>query len=1371
MRILIFIMVFIVQLNAGTSDTASSYDKNIIVRDQNRNNKIVALFEKLIKHYKSSNYVEFIKEISQDKFIGDYELFTEALDDDMRDYDIHSITYRINSILPSGYKGSVSRILNVTWQKRYTYLGGANLLSEHTSTGTAILQFDEVNGDYKLIRISGDLLFGSSSAELQNDIPKDGSLKTQKPDLEVTNINLTNFNVSSKIQDDEAQSITLTIINNGDALISQAFFISLEFGNDDGDSGYVWVEVDERIPAHESIQIKEDIEIKNYKKFTSVNIFVDNEDVIVESNERNNQKVFNIQLIPDIVKKPNLTIDSTDFLMPNKLDMVVENRGESDVSSFKYIMGVKYIDSYKEDKTFSFTYNHVLKAGESTPEIAHTLDFDSRNGVKEYFMIIDPENDIDESDESDNDTHVNIEPVFMDIIPIELEISDSGITFDVKNQGDYKIGHINYEVTYTVDGEEKSIIYSELEYLVPNPNESISIAQDIDFENTASTSVSVRIYTAVENDEGYPPARENNTITATKTFDRSIDLEIVDIQTPGYLDGECSDVPAQITVKNISAQNVTNTKLEVEYILDTNEADHTTIENISLNPNEVKIIEVPLVVNDGNYMQYTTVKIKATIDPDETITESDEDNNILSKEFKKNNIIKIEDIIVPPYDDHGCQDDEIGVLIKNYGTHRACGINVVLKYSLNNDTDMTESTVEESIDIDANTQESLVGTAHEFCQSSKATLRVVVNPETNPISLAKSVHRDIDLEVVSMDASGLTQGQCNTMKIVLKNNGSNKVYNEDLDILYTINGQDKTYKSQNVTLDAGDEQEFIVTLESDCESSVSTIKVIADNDESAIESDEGNNELIKTVLVDLEVSDLAISPTNISFRVTNTSQYNIPYDIHTAISYVVTYYDDGIATDEQELDHVITSLDAGASVVVNKDIVKRLYLQQIEANVNVDPNNNIQESNEDNNDISKVFNSIKPDLSASKMMIDDITLSFEVTSTESNANASHYTIECMDFSASVSGVIPAIDIDAIEEIVHENISWLRDCASIKVTIDAENEVDESNENNNVLTKTFDIAKPDLVPSDIQKVNSDNVIQFTVSSTNNNSGASHYKVECDNSGGYSITAVPNDSTTGVIPAITINNEIDITTDELSWISGCSNVKVIVDVDNEIDEEDESNNIISKIFPKADLSGSDPVCELVGTSVSVFDFTVHNNFVATTSNTYKISCPSTGDQVTGTIDALGVGEDIVIHHIATSDDWIGTCSDLEIIIDSNNEITESDESNNVINGFSCSGSLPNLSITDPMCIGSTEITFNVHNDDALSAENSYSIACATGGPAPITGIVPALDTDNNALIEYISVPWLMDCMSVIITVDIDNEVTESNENDNSYNYTCE
>ncbi len=277
-------IVLIIFLLLGTfAYSESEYDKNIVVLNQTRNDKVKSVFKELMKYYEDEDEDGFFSLVSEDRFLQDYMLFQQAIEKDFRTYEILDFDYWIDKITNDGIK----RYLYVKWEKRYEYIDGTK---ELTKRGYSRFLFDEINGKYKLIELAGNTLWGDSLSEWKEEIPHiSGEIqeiqKTQEdnglPDLVVTNLTCTEGNTAH---------ITFNLKNIGTSATNTG---SIEWSAnhvggsvDTSNSGTYDFDL---APNETSPQIVWDDIDNYYCSGTTIIVTVDPGNDIEESNEDNNK--------------------------------------------------------------------------------------------------------------------------------------------------------------------------------------------------------------------------------------------------------------------------------------------------------------------------------------------------------------------------------------------------------------------------------------------------------------------------------------------------------------------------------------------------------------------------------------------------------------------------------------------------------------------------------------------------------------------------------------------------------------------------------------------------------------------------------------------------------------------------------------------------------------------------------------------------------------------------------------------------------------------------------------------------------------------------------------------------------------------------
>lgn len=144
----------------------STFDRELIVKgDKTRAMKVESVFKELMAAYEDEDAQGFLDLVSDERFRQDYMTFTDALYNDFRSYEIRQVDYWIDRVVAD----HVKQFLYVKWEKRYENLDDGQQL---TTTGYSRFLFDEVEGDYLLIELAGNPLFGGSLPEWVEEMPQ-----------------------------------------------------------------------------------------------------------------------------------------------------------------------------------------------------------------------------------------------------------------------------------------------------------------------------------------------------------------------------------------------------------------------------------------------------------------------------------------------------------------------------------------------------------------------------------------------------------------------------------------------------------------------------------------------------------------------------------------------------------------------------------------------------------------------------------------------------------------------------------------------------------------------------------------------------------------------------------------------------------------------------------------------------------------------------------------------------------------------------------------------------------------------------------------------------------------------------------------------
>lgn len=253
--------------------------------------------------------------------------------------------------------------------------------------------------------------------------------------------------------------------------------------------------------------------------------------------------------------------------------------------------------------------------------------------------------------------------------------------------------------------------------------------------------------------------------------------------------------------------------------------------------------------------------------------------------------------------------------------------------------------------------------------------------------------------------------------------------------------------------------------------------------------------------------------------------------------------------------------------------------------ISTDTKDEIEEANEENNTISKEIMVILPDLYPDSSLIRNKTF----YSNFSN----EFPVEARGFGENFNSslLLNASFVDNITNITcygqkRINFTWkpeFKGNYSFKVTIDCDDNVKESNEENNTEEGEVKVGLPDILPCNISflppanasfenkflLMNKSNLINVSLKGAGENFNVSlyAYHIKDDETPNFTsltdLTNLTNDTSLTLIEKKSIARILGMGNVSFSWIpdkKGFYRVIVAVDVDNDVYEENESNNLI-------------------------------------------------------------------------------------------------------------------------------------------------------------------------------------------------------------------
>jgi subtilase family serine protease len=688
------------------------------------------------------------------------------------------------------------------------------------------------------------------------------------------------------------------------------------------------------------------------------------------------------------------------------------------------------------------------------------------------------------------------------------------------------------------------------------------------------------------------------------------------------------------------------------------------------------------------------------------------------------------------------------------------------------DTHLTSGYVN-PIDIGASANETFTWTARGGSHAIKAvadeTNHITENDEANneKTLIFLSLPPDLIIETITWSPENPAIGNTVTFTVTIKNQGSGP--SGSCYVAYYI---DDTYlTSDHVNpIDAGASADESFTWTAQAGSHV--IKAVADSNNEVTESDEANNIKIyslSTLAPDLIIETITWEPENpqindmVTFTVTIKNQGSA-----RARPSRVYFYIDGSSRGYQE----VQGIDAGATATETFTWFAKAGSHAIKAVA--DETNYITENDETNNEKTITFLTFPPDLIIEMITWEPAdsqeegavgeTVIFTVTIKNQGGKSDFfYVAYYIDDAYRTSAIVNPIDAGAS---ANKTFTWTAKFGSpaIKAVADSKGQVTESDETNNEKTITFLTIAPDLIvetitwePENPQR--SDNVTFSVTIKNQGNSSANPSRVYLyidGSSRGYmdikKLVANAAKTETFIWPAQT----------------GSHAIKAVADETNHITENDEANNEKTVIFLTLppdliiEMITASPVGPSLGETVT---------YTATIKN--QGSGPSGPSYVAYYIDDTYLTSDYVnpLNAGASANEtfiWSAQADyhTIKAVADSNNEVTESDETNNENTVISSVRDLIIETITGsptgPSVGDTVTFTVTIKNQGNVRAGPSR-VAYYIDGSSRGYQQVQEIDAGATATKTF---TWIAQAgyHTIKAVADSKNEVTESDETNN-------
>ncbi len=427
-----------------------------------------------------------------------------------------------------------------------------------------------------------------------------------------------------------------------------------------------------------------------------------------------------------------------------------------------------------------------------------------------------------------------------------------------------------------------------------------------------------------------------------------------------------------------------------------------------------------------------------------------------------------------------------------------------------------------------------------------------------PINLAQpaaaAAGPDLIVQDISLSPVYPTIGDSVAITVTVKNQGDALAYNSSV-VCYI---DDTILASNSIgSLGAGAMSTTAFTWKATAGSHI--IRAVADSTGAIVESDETNNSMTFSMtslapdLIVQSISWLPASPSkgdSITFRITVKN----PGNSNSGLARL-SFYIDGNSRGYRD----VYSIDPGGTSVCTYNWVAQAGQHALRAVI--DESNQLEEGNESNNTYSMTFSTNPPDLIIHDLAWDpeNPSKNDEVTFTANITNQGTGRSDSCQLAYYIDGVYrSSLLIDPLDAGASDNITFtwmaLSDLHEIKVVIDYNNLVIESDENNNEYVVNFQTLLPDLIVDTIDWTPLDAGVGDTVSfnATIKNQGAG--RAEASRVGLYISSVFSSYADVGEIEAgkaVTISFEWKAT-------SGSYTVKIVADSEKRVAESNEQNN---------------------------------------------------------------------------------------------------------------------------------------------------------------------------------------------------------------------
>lgn len=748
---------------------------------------------------------------------------------------------------------------------------------------------------------------------------------------------------------------------------------------------------------------------------------------------------------------------------------------------------------------------------------------------------------------------------------------------------------------------------------------------------------------------------ESNEANNTKTYSFSVLAPDLIIETITWSPGNPSKgdtVTFNVKIKNQGTDRASSSRV------------YFYVDGSSRGYQEVQAIEAGAAVTKPFtwLAQAGSHDIKAIVDKDGWITESDKDNNEKTVTFfTLAPDLTIDTITWSPENPSAGDTVTFTIIIKNQGSGKAS--NSRTAYYIDNN--YFTSALFDPMNPDATGNKTFTWTARAGSHNIKAVAdynnEVTESDEDNneKTVVFSTLTPDLTIDTITWSPAGPSIGETVTFDVMIKNQGNGRASSSR--VYFYVDSSYKGYQEVQA-IEAGATANKTFTWKAQVGSH--DIKAVADHNKKVTESDENNNE--KTItFTDLSLSDLIVeditwlpaSPSlgdTVTFNITVKNQGS-----GKSGNSHVAYYIDDTYLDSLSVDPV----NPGATANKTFTWIAEFDLHDIKAVA--DYYDKVTESNETNNEKTVIFSALAPDLiietitglPASPLVGDTVTFIVTIKNQGSGRAPLSRVYFYIDDSSRGYQDVPELDAGTA---VTKTFTWIAEFGlhDIKAVTDDDDKVAETDEDNNEKTIIFPI--PDLVIEAITGAPASpslgDMVTFTVTIKNQGS---------DRAGSSRVYFYINGSSRGYQDVSELDAGAAVTK-TLTWTAqaGSYDIKAVADNNNEVSEGDETNNEKTLTF-----------------SILVPDLIIE-------TITWSSENPSESDDVTFTVTIKNQGSSQagnfrVAYYIddtyltsapvslidpgATENQtftWTAQAGshDIKAVVDQDNSVTESQESNN-------------------------------------------------------------------------------------------------------------